>query len=51
MAMIHSAVVGFHEDLDQAGIKHVFYQSPGTAREWLTWRRDLKEFAPKLFRA
>ena len=51
MPMIHRAVVGFHEDLVQAGIKHVFYQSPGTAHEWLTWRRDLNNFAPRLFRA
>ncbi len=51
MAMIHRAVAGFHEDLVQAGIKHVFYQSPGTAHEWLTWRRDLRDFAPRLFRA
>ena len=50
MAMIHRAVVGFHEDLAHAGIKHVFYQSPGTAHEWLTWRRDLNNFAPRLFR-
>lgn len=51
MAMIHRAVAGFHEDLLEAGIKHVYYQSPGTAHEWLTWRRDLKDFAPRLFRA
>ena len=25
-------------------------RSPGTAHEWLTWRRCLKEFAPLLFR-
>ena len=30
-------------------IKHVFYQSPGTSHEWQTWRRDLKDFAPRLF--
>ena len=23
-----------------AGIKHVYYESPGTSHEWLTWRRD-----------
>ena len=40
----------FHEALDQAGIKNVFYESPGTAHEWLTWRRCLNEFAPLLFR-
>jgi hypothetical protein len=28
----------------------VFFLSPGTAHEWLTWRRCFKEFAPRLFR-
>lgn len=23
---------------------------PGTSHEWLTWRRDLNDFAPRLFR-
>ena len=23
---------------------------PGTDHEWQTWRRDLKDFAPRLFR-
>ena len=32
------------------GINLVTFESPGTAHEWLTWRRDLKEFAPLLFR-
>jgi hypothetical protein len=27
----------------------VFFSSPGTAHEWLTWRRDLNDFAPRLF--
>ncbi len=35
--------------LDQGKIKHVFYESPGTDHEWQTWRRDLKDFAPRLF--
>lgn len=26
-----------------------YYESPGTAHEWLTWRRCLQEFAPCLF--
>lgn len=39
-----------HEALDKAGIKNAYYESPGTAHEWLTWRRDLNEFAPRLFR-
>ncbi len=40
----------FSEALTQAGIRNVFYESAGTAHEWLTWRRSLKEFAPLLFR-
>jgi len=32
------------------GIHLTLYESPGTAHEWLTWRRDLEEFAPLLFR-
>jgi len=51
MANIHQWVMAFQNDLVQAGIKHDFYQSQGTAHEWLTWRRDLNQFAPKLFRA
>jgi enterochelin esterase family protein len=39
----------FHETLEQAGIKHVYYESPGTAHEWQTWRRSLHGFAPLLF--
>ena len=40
---------GYHEALEKAGIKHVYYESPGTSHEWLTWRRCLHEFAPLLF--
>jgi enterochelin esterase-like enzyme len=40
----------FSEQLTQAGINNVFFESPGTAHEWLTWRRCFKEFAPRLFR-
>ncbi|MCE2616072.1 alpha/beta hydrolase-fold protein [Phocaeicola oris] len=36
--------------LDDAGIKYVEYTSQGTAHEWLTWRRCLKEFVPHLFK-
>ena len=41
---------GLHKALDEAGIKHVYWESPGTDHEWQTWRRDLKDFAPRLFR-
>ena len=40
----------FSDQLTQAGIKNIYYESPGTAHEWLTWRRCFKEFAPLLFR-
>lgn len=38
------------EALQQAGVNSVFYESPNTAHEWLTWRRSLREFAPLLFK-
>ena len=38
-----------HQALEQAGIKNVVYESQGTAHEWQTWRRDLREFAMRLF--
>jgi len=37
------------EALQQAGVKSVYYESPETAHEWLTWRRSLLQFAPLLF--
>jgi enterochelin esterase-like enzyme len=40
----------FHLALEKAGIKHVYYESQGTAHEWQTWRRSLYHFAPLLFR-
>lgn len=38
-----------HTSLLEAKIQHVYYESPGTDHEWQTWRRDLKDFAPRLF--
>jgi enterochelin esterase-like enzyme len=46
---MHESVQHYHEALTAAGIKHVYYESPGTSHEWLTWRRCLHEFAPLLF--
>jgi enterochelin esterase-like enzyme len=37
------------EDLKKAGVNALYYESPLTAHEWLSWRRDLHEFAPLLF--
>jgi enterochelin esterase-like enzyme len=36
--------------LKASGFNSVFYVSPNTAHEFLTWRRSLHEFAPLLFR-
>ena len=38
------------DGLKAAGINNIYYESPGTAHEFLTWRRCLKEFAPLLFK-
>ena len=45
-----SGLEGLHAALDEGKVQHVFYESPGTDHEWQTWRRDLKDFAPRLFR-
>jgi enterochelin esterase-like enzyme len=47
---MYESVKSYHEALEKAGIKHVYYESPGTSHEWLTWRRCLNEFAPLLFK-
>jgi enterochelin esterase-like enzyme len=47
---MYQTVNNFKKELDKAGIKHVYYESPGTAHEWLTWRRSLHEFVPLLFK-
>jgi enterochelin esterase-like enzyme len=46
---MYEGVKNYHEALEKAGIKHIYYESPGTSHEWLTWRRCLNEFAPLLF--
>jgi enterochelin esterase family protein len=38
-----------HASLLDANIRHIFYESQGTDHEWQTWRRDLKDFVPRLF--
>jgi enterochelin esterase-like enzyme len=38
------------DSLKQAGINSVFYVSPETAHEFLSWRRSLREFAPLIFK-
>ncbi len=46
---MYQTVNGFHLKLENAGIKHVYYESPGTSHEWLTWRRSLNQFASLIF--
>jgi enterochelin esterase-like enzyme len=36
--------------LEDLGIQSICYISQGTSHEWHTWRRDLNEFAPLLFK-
>lgn len=49
-ARMQTTVKGFHEALEKAGIKQVFYESPGTAHEWQSWRRSLNQFASLIFK-
>jgi len=44
------SVGAFRKMLEKQGIKYIYYESPNTAHEWLTWRRDLNEFAQRLFK-
>lgn len=48
--MMYATVKNFHDILENIGVKHVFYQSPGTDHEWLTWRRSLYKFVPMIFK-
>ncbi len=47
---IRAGLLNLHTSLEEAKIQHVFYESPDTDHEWQTWRRDLKDFAPRLFK-
>jgi enterochelin esterase-like enzyme len=44
------SVGAFRAMLDKQGVKYIYYESPGTAHEWLTWRRDIHKFVPLLFK-
>ncbi len=47
---MYAGVKAFHDMLDSNGVNHIYYESPGTAHEWLTWRRSLGQFAVLLFK-
>ena len=38
-----------HEELENAGIKHVWVETEGS-HSWTVWRKYLADFAPRLFR-
>ena len=46
----HETSLAMYEALDSNGISSHFYSSVGTGHEWQTWRRNLQDFAPRLFR-
>ena len=46
---MRAGIQRLRNSLLEANIQHVYYESPGTDHEWQTWRRDLKDFAPRLF--
>jgi enterochelin esterase-like enzyme len=41
---------GIHEALEQAGVRHTYYEAPGTGHEFQTWRKSLHGFAQMLFK-
>lgn len=45
-----ASIGAFRNMLQQQNIKHTYYESPGTAHEWLTWRRCLHQYAGLLFK-
>jgi len=45
-----ASVGAFRKMLEKQGIKYVYYESPGTAHEWQTWRRSLYQFAQLIFK-
>ena len=47
--MMLAGIQRLHTSLAEAKVAHVYYESPGTDHEWQTWRRDLNDFAPRLF--
>lgn len=44
------SVKAFRDMLEKQNVKYTYYESPGTAHEWLTWRRDLNQFASLIFK-
>ena len=49
-APFRTGIVGAVKALQAHGVHLVYFSSQGTAHEWQTWRRDLNDLAPRLFR-
>lgn len=49
-AEFRPGIVAAVKALRAHGVHLVYFVSPGTAHEWQTWRRGLKDLAPRLFR-
>ncbi|MFN3325116.1 MAG: alpha/beta hydrolase [Bryobacteraceae bacterium] len=47
---LFSAAKAFRESLAEAGVRHVWFEGPGS-HEWQVWRKHFHDFAPRLFRA
>jgi enterochelin esterase-like enzyme len=47
----YNSIKGYRDALESAGIKTAYFESPGTRHEWHTWRRSLRDFAPRLFKS
>jgi enterochelin esterase family protein len=46
---LYPGSVALHKALDQAGVKHIWFEGPGL-HDWQVWRKHLHDFAPRLFR-
>ena len=49
-AGMYQGIYDLHKLLEERGVNHVYYESPGTGHEWLTWRRSLHQFAGMIFK-
>jgi enterochelin esterase-like enzyme len=47
---MRTRIQALHSVLTEGGVQHVYWESPGTDHEWQTWRRNLKDFAARLFK-
>jgi enterochelin esterase-like enzyme len=45
-----AGIGGAAQALQAASVRVVYFESNATAHEWQTWRRDLNDFVPRLFR-